>query len=87
MTGDEPGAKLIRLIRKIAQVKARLTALDSELKAFHESELAQLEAQADQAAVEGRDLLADMGKNLKRQIRDAKARLSELQPKRAGRKT
>jgi len=86
VTGDGPGAKLIRLIRKIAQVKVRLAALDSELKAFRESELAQLKAQADRAAAEGQDLLADMGKNLKRQIREAKVRLSELRHKSAGRK-
>jgi hypothetical protein len=86
VTGDGPGADLIRLIRKIARVNERLAAMANELTALRATELAQLKVKVDEAAAKGQDLLADMAKDLNRQIREMKSRLSNLRSSSTGRK-
>lgn len=78
VTGEGPGADLIRIIRKIARVNESLGAVARELAALHATALGQLKVKVDEAAGDGNDLLAEMAKDLDRQIRDAKNRLFEL---------
>jgi len=75
--GEGIGADLVRVIRQIAQVKARLQTLEEELAQCHASELYQLYVQVEEAAAQGRDLLAVMAERLERQIADARRRLAE----------
>ena len=76
--GEGAAADLERVIRRIAQVKRRLQAIAAEISELMRSELQQLRTKADQAAEEGRDLLAEIAERLDRQIDDARRRLSEL---------
>jgi predicted nucleic acid-binding protein len=78
VTGEGPGAELVRVIRKIAQVQRRLRAIAEEIKRLTESELYELKAKVEEAAAESRDLLAEMAERLDRQINDATQRLGEL---------
>ena len=66
--GDGCGAKLVRMIRKIAQVKARLRAIQTELFELKESSLYQLKLKVEAAEGQGRDLLAEMAVFLSQQI-------------------
>ena len=73
--GDELGAKLVRVIRKIAQVKSRLRTIDIELLRARESSLFQLKTKVEDAESKGRDLLAEMAVFMSREISKAEQRL------------
>lgn len=76
--GEGPGTELVRVIRKIAQAKARLRAIDEEITTLTESELHELKTKVEEAAEQGRDLWQEMAANLDRQIEHAERRLSGL---------
>ena len=76
--GEGPGAELVRVIRKIAQVEDRLKAIDEEIARLEESDLCRLKTQADQAEEEGRDLLAEMAAGVGQQIVEARGQLSSI---------
>jgi uncharacterized coiled-coil DUF342 family protein len=76
--GEDTAAELVRVIRTIAMVERRLATIRDEIEALHQSDLYQLKAQVDDAAEAGRDLLAEMAKQLKHRIRDAAQTLESL---------
>jgi hypothetical protein len=73
--GDGPGAELVRVIRKIAQVERRLKAIAAELDQLRQGELFQLKHQVEEAHADGRDLLTDLGEQLDRDIARAREEL------------
>jgi N-methylhydantoinase B/oxoprolinase/acetone carboxylase alpha subunit len=76
--GEGPGAELIRVIRKIAQVEDRLKAIDAEIARLEESDLYDLKNQVDQAREKGRDLLAEMAARVDQQVVEARRRLRSI---------
>src|SRR5262249_4354554 len=64
ITGDSVGAELVRTIRKIHQVQARLARLQIDIAALTRSELAVLKVRADSERTRGSDLLAQMAAQL-----------------------
>jgi hypothetical protein len=76
--GEGLGADLVRMIRKIAQVERRLHAIAAQVTQLMESELHEMKTKADEAAREGRDLLAEMAHSLDRLIEHARKSLAEL---------
>jgi hypothetical protein len=76
--GDIPGAKLIRVIRKIAQAEARLSSIDLEIDQMKKSDLYQIKIRAEKAEKEGRDLLAEMASNLETKIELARTELKKV---------
>jgi len=76
--GDECGAKLVRVIRKIAQVKARLRAIDIEFLKLKESSLYQLKTKVEEHEKTGRDLLAEMAVFMSQKIIEAEQRLQNV---------
>ena len=72
--GEGPGAELVRVIRKIAQVEDRLKAIDAEIARLDKTDLYQLKTQVDQAEEEGRDLLAEMAAGVDQQVAAARRR-------------
>jgi hypothetical protein len=76
--GEGPGAELVRVIRKIAQVEHRLKAIDAEIARVEETDLYQLKNQVDQAEEEGRDLLAEMASQVDQQVAEARGRLGSI---------
>lgn len=77
-TGDE--AMRLRLLRRIAQIEEQLDMLDSELAALKDAPLWKLKAMVDEAAVRGKDIVADMVRRLKRDIMVATNRLDAMRP-------
>jgi len=73
--GDGPGAELVRIIRKIAQVEKRLKAIDDELEQVRLGELFKLKQQVEEAKVEGRDLLKELSERLDVDIEQARDEL------------
>jgi hypothetical protein len=76
--GDDTAAQLVRAIREIAQVRARLDAIAAEIAELRETELAQLKRQVEEAAALGRDLLAEIDAQLDGRIEKARAGLKEV---------
>jgi len=70
--GEGIGAELIRIIRQISQAKERVTAIEQELAALRQSEIALLKKQAEEREQEGRDLLAELATAVREQIERAK---------------
>ena len=78
--GDGAGAELIRVIRKLSQMKNRLAEIESEAGKLIQSDLYLLKMQADETQGQGRDLLAEMAEKVGKRIADAKERLEALAP-------
>jgi hypothetical protein len=76
--GDGPGAELVRIIRKIAQVEKRLTIIAEELEQQRAGELFKLKQQVDEALAGGRDLLRELVEQLKRDIAAAREELKRV---------
>lgn len=75
VAGEDIGSELIRLIRKIAQVRTRLHAIDTEMTQRNQSDLASLKRKVEDAERNGRDLLAEMAAKVGRQITEARETL------------
>ena len=76
--GEGPGAELVRVIRKIAQVEDRLNAIDAEIARLKKSDLYDLKNQVDQAREKGRDFLAEMAARVDQQVVEARRRLRSI---------
>jgi hypothetical protein len=70
--GEGIGAELIRLIRQISQAKERLAAIEREITALCQSEIALLKKDAEEKQQQGRDLLAELAAEVQGRIEQAK---------------
>ena len=77
--GSDPEAARLRLVRRIAQLEERLNVYAAELAALRDSALWKLKAMVDEAAAQGKDLVAEMVTRLKRDIMVARNRLDAIQ--------
>ena len=62
--GDDVGAKLVRTIRKLAQIEGRLKAIEDEFLVLAQSDLYKLHSELLRANQSGRDLLTEMAANI-----------------------
>lgn len=75
--GDGPGAALVRVIRKIAQVEKRLKSLAAEMALHRQSELFKLKQAVEEAQANGRDLLRDLADQIDGEIAQAREGLKQ----------
>jgi hypothetical protein len=68
VAGDGPGAELVRVIRKIAQVEKRLNAIAAEIEQRRQGELFKLKQSVEEAQTSGRDLLNELCEQLDKEI-------------------
>jgi hypothetical protein len=80
--GDGPGAELVRVIRTIAQVEKRLTAIAAELEQLRQGELLKLKQAVEDARAKGRDLLKELAERLDKEIAQAREELTRATSKR-----
>ncbi len=66
--GEGIGTELIRIIRQISQAKDRVSAIEQELAALRQSEIALLRKQVEERNRDGRDLLAELAISVREQI-------------------
>jgi predicted nucleic acid-binding Zn-ribbon protein len=66
--GEGVGAELVRLIRQISQAKERIAAIEQDLAALRQSEIALLKKQAEESGKAGRDLLAELAAEVRVEI-------------------
>ena len=78
VSGEGPGAELIRIIRQIALVNNRIKAISKEMKNLKKSELYILKMKVDKFQGEGRNLLSEMATEVDGKIEDANTRLKNI---------
>lgn len=78
VTGEGIGAELIRIIRQISTAKARVAAIEQELSALRQGEIALLKKLVEEREREGRDLLAELATAVREQIELAKKKHESL---------
>jgi hypothetical protein len=78
--GEGPGAELVRVIRRISQVRGRLAELEAQSQALLRCDLYQLRLRVDEASQHGYDVLKEMTAKVDEQIAEAKRRLANPQP-------
>jgi hypothetical protein len=78
--GEGPGAELIRVIRRVSQVRGRLGEIEAELQGLRRSDLYQLKMRVDEAETTGHNVLQDIIAKVDEQIELAKKRLDEPAP-------
>ena len=76
--GSDFEATQLRLSRRISQLEEQLGIYTRELEELKQSPLWQLKAMVDEAAVRGKDLVADMVRRLQRDIIAARNRLDAM---------
>jgi hypothetical protein len=76
--GDGVAADLVRVIRKIAQIKRRLAEIEKTIGELMKSEIAELKARAEEESKQGRDLLAQMAQAVSQRIEQARSTLAHL---------
>jgi hypothetical protein len=81
VVGEGPGVELVRVIRKIAQVRRRLTEIDSETREARASELMRLKQKVDDGTKLDRDVLREMAAAITLRIDEKQAELRKLQVK------
>ncbi len=79
--GDGPGAELVRVIRKIAQVEKRLQAIAVEIDRLRQRELFKLKQAVEEAHANGRDLLKELGEQLDEKIAQTREELKRATTK------
>lgn len=77
--GKDTASRLVRVIREIAQVRTRLARIKVEIETIAQDELARLKQQVEEAAEQGRDLLAELVARVNEQIEQARAKLKQLE--------
>jgi hypothetical protein len=78
--GTDDEAMRMRLARRIAQIEEQLAGLAEAMAAVTETSLWKLKVMVDQEAAQGKDLIKDMVRRLKRDIVVATNRLDALRP-------
>jgi hypothetical protein len=73
--GEGAGAELIRVIRRISQVRGRIAEIEAEAEELLRSDLHQLKSRLEEAERHGRDVLREMVDKVEQQIAQAKQRL------------
>ena len=76
--GEGAGAELVRVIRKIAQVKRRLSEIEKEIAKLKQAELYQLKSKVEEEKTARRDLLKEMAGQIDSQITEARQRLNRI---------
>jgi chromosome segregation ATPase len=76
--GEGIGAELVRIIRQISSAKSRLAAIERELAALSETEIALLKKQSEEMKDQGRNLLAELATAVRQQIELAKRSYESL---------
>ena len=70
--GEGVGADLVRVLRQIDQIVKRLSQIEAEAAELASSEIALLMAKVESAAAKGRNLLAEMAKDVRQRIQLAR---------------
>lgn len=72
ITGEDIGARMIKAVRRVAQLRRRLNEIRDELETLHGTELYELMRTVTETEAMGGDPLGDLARELMRQISERK---------------
>jgi hypothetical protein len=78
VAGESSAAELLRMTRQIRHAERDIARLDEEQHSLLSSEIAQLQVDAEAAATQHRDLLAELATGIREQIAEAQRRFDLL---------
>jgi hypothetical protein len=78
IAGDDIGSRIVKAIRRIAQLRRRLEEARHELEALQQSELFQLREGIEDGEASGDDPLGDLARQLASELAERRARLEML---------
>jgi hypothetical protein len=78
IAGDDIGSRIVKAIRRIAQLRRRLDEARHELGALQQSELFQLRQGIEDGEILGDDPLGDLARQLANELAERRARLEML---------
>jgi hypothetical protein len=81
ITGQDIGSRIVRAIRRIAQLRRRLVEVQEERRSQQKAEISQLREVVEKAELNGGDPLGDLQQKLKRQIFEHKCRFEGMMTK------
>lgn len=76
--GEDVAARLIRAIRRFAQIQSRLAAIDAEMEELKASEIYELKVQVETEEQAGADPLGDLARQIEEQIAKATVALDAM---------
>lgn len=79
--GTGVATDLVRVLRQLKQVRNRLAQIEEEISGLEGSDIATLQAKAEDASRQGLDLLSEMAANLQGRINVARQRYDHKAPK------
>jgi len=74
--GSGTAADLVRVLRRLRQIRNRLSVVELEIAYLSRSDMGQLKAKAETAAREGRELLAVMALHIQSQLDELRRRFA-----------
>ena len=78
IVGEDIGSRIVKTVRRNAQLHRRLDEVQQELEAFQQCEVFQLKQNIEGAEARGDDPLGDLAQQLKREISSRKIKLNEM---------
>ncbi|MCX7098774.1 MAG: molecular chaperone DnaJ [Methylococcales bacterium] len=78
ITASDTASRLVKTIRRIAQLKQRLLDIEQEIGQLNQGELAELMALVTEAKASGVNLLADLALRIRQQIAECTLQLNPL---------
>lgn len=81
--GEDVGSRMIKVIRKLAQMRRRIDEISGELETINADDYYMLMKKVEEADADGGDALADLSVTLMQQISERKITLEEWRQKQA----
>jgi hypothetical protein len=78
IVGEDTASRIVKTIRRIAQLRRRLAEVQQEVEALKKSEIFQLKQTVEKAETTGGDPLADLVKQLTQEISERQFRLNAM---------
>lgn len=78
IAGDDIGSRIVKAIRRIAQLRRRLEEVRHDLETLQQSELFQLRESIEDGEAAGGDPLGELAQQLSRELEERRARLEML---------
>lgn len=80
ITGGDVASRIVKAIRRIAQLRRRMEEVEREMDAMQQTEIYELKKTIEETEAMGGDPLGDLAKQLMQQISERKIRLEIAQP-------
>ncbi len=74
--GSGTATELVRVLRQLRQIRNRLSVIELDITDLSKSDMGRLRAKAETAALEGRDLLAEMALKIQSQLDEFRRRFA-----------